>query len=168
MQAALSEEVIEAFNMLREKGLLFRALMKQERGYIPDSDTLFPEYALTTQLPLEEALQTVDKANIINDFSFTKLRYNVCIAYKQSRVPSIDTVLTLFAAELVKGLAIEDIEGMIKEYEQMLIEIGKPAIKPLQEFLATEGKITPKEGSLYPIHQNYEAARRALGNLLRA
>jgi hypothetical protein len=73
------------------------------------------------------------------------------------------------ASELVRCLTIEDIEDHIKQYKRMLIELGSAAVKPLQDFIATEGRDWAAElepGTLYPTKVNYDAARAVLSEIL--
>lgn len=167
MKPELTEKIRAEFNRLREKGVLFKALAYGTPDYIEESREIFTEYAASEKIPLAEAFETIDNANTHNDFSYTQLKYKVFEGYRENNPQLDNEVLVNFAAELVGALAVEDLDNMLTQYEQMLVGIGKSAIKPLQDFIATEGKdLAREQGSLYPVKGNYDAAKRAMSKIL--
>ena len=72
------------------------------------------------------------------------------------------------AEKLVGALAVEDISDLMIKYERDLVRIGKEAVNPLKEFLATEGKDWKKEfgGDFSPGGSNYDTARRILSRIV--
>lgn len=162
----LTEKTRTEFNRLREKGMLFKALAYGTPDYIEGIREIFPEYAASERIPLAEAFETIDKADTYNDFSYTQLKYKVFETYRDNNVQLDNEVLVNFATELVRALSVEDLGNMLTQYEQMLVGLGKSVIKPLKEFIATEGKaIAREEGSLYPVKGNYDVARRVMGKI---
>jgi hypothetical protein len=84
----------------------------------------------------------------------------------QDMVPYLQTHI---ATRLVNALAIEDINYVMDQYKAQLIEIGMPAVNPLQDFLATEGTQKQTEpGALVPGSENYTAARLVLETILNS
>ncbi len=79
----------------------------------------------------------------------------------------VDYIQARNAETLVSALSVEDIASVMDQYKARLIRIGQAAVKPLQDFLATEGKRGPEEpGTLYPGAENYAAARKILKRIL--
>ena len=123
--------------------------------------------SLTKGMILAEAFATIDAANVLNDFAYTQLKYAIYEERKcGGELAGVDCeVLSEFAVRLVNALAVEDLPSMIREYEIMLIGLGEIALPAITEFLAAEKKDWRKEqqeGSLYPVLQNYEAAKRVI------
>tara|TARA_Y100000310_G_C20632928_1_gene789595 strand:+ start:1433 stop:1690 length:258 start_codon:yes stop_codon:yes gene_type:complete len=69
------------------------------------------------------------------------------------------------ATELVRNLSIEDTQDIATKYELELIKLGEHAVKPLKEFIATEGtdySESAKQDRFYPTQSNYDSAKRVL------
>lgn len=166
MKSKITEKIRTEFDKLREKGLLFKALAYCTPDYLEGSKEVFAEYAVIEKIPLAETFMIIDKANINNDFSYTELKFQVYLTYRNRHLELDNEALTNFATEIVRALSVEDMSDMLYKYKTMLLRIGEPAIKPLQDFIATEGKDQIREpSSLYPITENYDAARWTLRKL---
>lgn len=162
----LTEKIKKEFNKLRMNGVLFKTLMYGTPDYTGENRDVFPEYASGEKIPFGEAFETINRAETRNDFGYTQLKYKVYEAYRDTGLKVDHKIVVNFATGLISALAIEDMDNMLREYEQMIIGIGKDAVKPLQDFIATEGKKQAKEHDLYPVKENYDAARRVLSKII--
>ena len=80
----------------------------------------------------------------------------------------ISETLEQKAEELVSYLKIEYISDIMISQEQGLIQIGEPAIKPLEKFIATEGTDYSRyieQDIPCPSQANYDSAKRVLNQI---
>ena len=99
---------------------------------------------------------------------YTDFLYNCIVSAKGSGKTVSPQFTEKFAKTIVDSLAIEDLECCLSKYVEMLVNLGTPSIKPLEQFCETEGLERRKEGCFYPTQENYRYAHLALQRLRNA